>query len=153
MALWSNRKLILIYNLIATGFKLFVLKHRRSQIIVEGDENHNETKKLETLCINFLEKNTTSTNSNSENTQRVTVKYRMHQKKYTMMFITGRTLRKMVSQSSKIFKEIGTPQRVEEENIWKKISQEDGSAVDICSTEKVFNSGVAETELPSSTGN
>ena len=30
--------------------------HRRSQITPEGDENHNETKKLEILCINSLKK-------------------------------------------------------------------------------------------------
>ena len=41
--------------------------HKRLQEIEVGDENHNETKKLETLCINFLEKDTPSTNENSEN--------------------------------------------------------------------------------------
>ena len=36
----------------ATEFKTLVLKYKRSLTATEGDENHNETKKYEILCIN-----------------------------------------------------------------------------------------------------
>ena len=54
-----------------------------------------------------------------------------------MMFITGRTLRKLVSQSFKIFKEIGTtPKSRKEAYIDEKKSLEERSIGDICPTEK-----------------
>ena len=54
---------------IATEFKTLVLKHRTLQVTKEGDKNHNEAKKGEILCINFIEENTSYAYRNSENTQ------------------------------------------------------------------------------------
>ena len=55
---------------IATEFKTLVFKHKRSQIITEGDENHNETKRLKLFVLISLKNNTTSAHPNSKNTQR-----------------------------------------------------------------------------------
>ena len=75
----------------------------------------------------------------------------MPQKKYNVLFIRRKTLRKLVSQSSKIFKKIGTFSKSRRRYIGKKISQEKGSSIDIYPTEKFFNSEVVETKLPQST--
>ena len=64
----------------------------------EGDENHNETKKFETLCINSLGNNTSSTYKNLEKNTKDDCIITMLQRKYSMPFITRKIQRKMVSQ-------------------------------------------------------
>ena len=84
--------------MIATEFKTLVLKHKRSQITEEGDENHNETKKGENLCINFLGNNTSSAYEKLRKYTKNDCAIALLQKRYNMLFIIGKILRKLVSQ-------------------------------------------------------